>query len=98
MMRSRAVHLSDIGIMHLFVQAGLIGFFWLLYGLTRLCFDTIRFREKLQISSYFIVGTFAMATIDMFLRNDSIFLFAVILGLFSSTFATFETATVTEGV
>jgi hypothetical protein len=96
MMRSRAVHLSDIGIIHLFVQAGLIGFFWLLYGLSRLWLDTIRFREKLPISSYFIVGTFAMATIDMFLRNDSIFLFAVILGLFSSTFATSETVAVKD--
>ncbi len=79
------IHLSDIGIVHFLVQAGLIGFVWLLYGLFRLWKDIFLFRGYLCIACYFMIGTFTMPTIDMFLRvEDSMFLFAVFLGLFSS--------------
>ena len=83
-LQQRGIHLSDIGVTHFIVQAGLIGLIWLIYGLFRLWSDVLHFREQLLISSYFIIATFTLPTLDMLLRRDSLFLFAIFLGLFSS--------------
>jgi hypothetical protein len=80
-LQKKGIHLSDIGIIHFIWQAGLIGFIWLVYGLSKLWRDALRFREQLPISSYFIVAIFTLPTIDMLLRNDDLFLFAIFLGL-----------------
>jgi len=77
------IHLSDIGITHFIVQAGLIGLIWLIYGLFRMWLDIIYNSEAIIVSSYFVVATFTMPTLDMFLRVDTLFLFAVFLGLTS---------------
>ncbi len=77
------IHLSDIGVMNFLVQAGLVGIVWLLYGLVKLWKDILLYRKHLVVACYFIIGTFTMPTLDMFFRNDSIFLFAVFLGLSS---------------
>jgi len=82
--RHKGIHLSDIGITHFIVEAGLIGFIWLLYGLLRLWKDIFRFRGQLAIAAYFIIATFTMPTLDMMFRNDNLFIFAVFLGLSSS--------------
>ncbi|HBG04809.1 MAG: hypothetical protein A2075_11580 [Geobacteraceae bacterium GWC2_58_44] len=89
------IHLSDIGIVHFLVQAGLVGFLWLLYGLLKLWKDLFRLRDHLVVACYFIIGTFTMPTLDMFLRvGDSLFLFAVFLGLTSSIIMTPNAAAV----
>lgn len=80
----KGVHLSDIGIFQFFVQAGLLGFLWFIYGFFKLWGKIFRYRDYVSIASYFILGTFTMPTIDMFLRFDSMFLFAVFLGIFST--------------
>lgn len=92
------IHLSDIGIVHFLVQAGLIGFVWLLYGLFKLWKDIFLFRRHLIVACYFIIGTFTMPTLDMFLRSeDSMFLFAVFLGLSSSIIMKAKTDAVPAG-
>jgi hypothetical protein len=79
------ISLSDIGIVHFLVEAGLVGGVWLLYGLLKLWRDVFRLRRHLVVASYFIIGTITMPTLDMFLRQDDTqFLFAVFLGLVSS--------------
>jgi hypothetical protein len=84
----KGIHLSDIGITHFIVQAGLVGFLWFIYGLYKIWGDIFRFRRYMNITSYFMLATFTMLTIDMFLRADSMFLFAAYLGIFStSTFS-----------
>jgi hypothetical protein len=80
----RGIHLSDIGVVHFLVQAGLVGFLWLMYGLMKIWKDILFFRKHLSVACYFIIGTFTLPTLDMFLRKDSLFLFAVFLGLSSS--------------
>jgi hypothetical protein len=80
----KGIHLSDIGITHFFVQAGIIGFIWFLYGLYKMWSDIISYRKYIFITSYFVLATITMPTIDMFLRSDSMFLFAVFLGIFST--------------
>jgi len=96
-LQKNGIHLSDIGITHFIWQAGLIGFIWLIYGLFKLWGDVFRFRKYLLISSYFIIATFTMPTVDMFLRNDSLFLFALFLGLSSTVFVNDKTDLSTEG-
>jgi hypothetical protein len=91
--QEKGIHLSDIGITHFFVQAGLVGFLWFIYGLFQIWRDIFRFREYMFISSYFILATFTMLTIDMYLRVDSMFLFASFLGMFSTTTFTNNTST-----
>lgn len=91
------IHLSDIGVMNFLVQAGIIGIVWLLYGLFKLWKDILLYRSHLVIACYFIIGTFTMPTIDMFFRNDSLFLFAVFLGISSGIIAAAETNDVPEG-
>lgn len=78
------IHLSDIGIMHFFVQAGLLGILWFAFGLLKLWRDVIAHRELLCLSAYFVVATLTLPTIDFFLRSDSMFLFAVFLGIFAA--------------
>jgi hypothetical protein len=91
------IHLSDIGVIHFLVQAGLVGFFWLLYGLCKLWTDMFKMRNHLVVASYFIIGTFTLPTLDMFLReNDSLFLFAVFLGLASSIIFTTKTESILQ--
>ena len=96
--RYKGIHLSDIGITHFIVEAGLIGFIWLLYGLLRLWKDIFRFRGQLAITAYFIIATFTMPTLDMMFRNDNLFVFAVFLGLSSSMITAARTDAVLEGV
>ena len=91
------IHLSDIGVMNFLIQAGLIGAVWLAYGLFRLWKDILLYRKNLAVACYFILGTLTMPTIDMFFRYDSLFLFAVFLGLLSSIIMAAETDAVTEG-
>lgn len=83
-LRQLDMHLSDIGMIHFIVQAGIIGLVWLVYGIIKGWCDIIRYRKYLLVSSYFIIATFTSPTIDMLLRTDSLFLFALFLGLFSS--------------
>ena len=97
MQEQYGIHLSDIGVMDFLVQAGLIGIVWLAYGLFRLWKDILLYRKYLVAACYFIIGTFAMPTIDMFFRNDSLFLFAVFLGLSSSIIEDAKTDAVPEG-
>mgnify|MGYP000437704258 CR=1 FL=1 len=78
------IHLSDIGIMHFFVQAGLFGMLWFAFGLLKLWRDVIAHRELLCLSAYVALATLTLPTIDFFLRSDSMFLFAVFLGIFAS--------------
>jgi hypothetical protein len=82
------MHLSDIGIIHFIVQAGIIGFLWLMWVFAKVWRDAFRFRKHQYISSYFVIATFTSPTIDMFLRSDSLFLFAAFLGVLSSTIST----------
>jgi len=83
--RYSGISLSDIGVVHFLVEAGLVGSIWLLYGLLKLWRDVFRLRGHLVVACYFIIGTFTMPTLDMFLRQDDTqFLFAVFLGLVSS--------------
>jgi hypothetical protein len=91
------IHLSDIGVMNFLVQAGLIGIVWLVYGLFKLWKDILIYRRHLLVACYFIIGTFTMPTLDMFFRNDSLFLFAVFLGLSSSIIVAAKTDAVPEG-
>lgn len=91
------IHLSDIGIIPFIVQAGLVGIIWIVYGLLNIWKDIWVFRNNLVISSYFIIGTFTMPTLDMFLRKDSLFLFAVFLGLTSSIIVAVNSDAVPEG-
>ena len=97
MQEQYGIHLSDIGVMDFLVQAGLIGIVWLAYGLFSLWKDILLYRKHLVAACYFIIGTFAMPTIDMFFRNDSLFLFAVFLGLSSSIIEDAKTDAVPEG-
>jgi hypothetical protein len=94
----RGIHLSDIGITHFIVEAGLIGFIWLLYWLFRLWKDIFRFRGQLAIAAYFVIATFTMPTLDMMFRNDNLFVFAVFLGISSSMIAAAKTDAVLEGI
>jgi len=94
----RGIHLSDIGITHFIVEAGLVGFMWLLYGLLRIWKDIFRFRGQLAIASYFVIATFTMPTIDLMFRNDNLFVFAVFLGISSSMITAAKTDKVLEGV
>ena len=79
----QGIHLSDIGITHFIVQAGLIGSIWLVWGLLKLWKDIFQFRCQLAIASYYILATFTMPTLDLFFRSDSLLLFAVFLGMSS---------------
>jgi hypothetical protein len=81
------IHLSDIGITHFIVEAGLIGLIWLIYGLFRMWLDIVYNSETIIVSSYFVVATFTMPTLDMFMRVDTLFLFAVFLGLTSCMYS-----------
>lgn len=90
------MHLSDIGMIHFVVQAGIIGFAWLIYGFIKGWHDIIRYRKHLLVSSYFILATFTSPTIDMLLRSDSLFLFALFLGLFANTIAAQKTNVFSE--
>ena len=83
----KGIHLVDIGITHFIVQAGLIGLIWLIYGLFRMWLDVIYNSETLIVSCYYVVATFTMPTLDMFLEMDTLFLFAVFLGLTSCMFS-----------
>ena len=94
--RYKGIHLSDIGIFDFLVQAGLIGFIWLSYGLIRIWKDIWRYRMHISVVCYFIIGTFTMPTLDMFLRADSLFLFAVFLGMTSNVIMTSKPAAVPE--
>ncbi|MBI5237017.1 MAG: hypothetical protein HY887_01150 [Deltaproteobacteria bacterium] len=91
------IHLSDIGVMDFLIQTGLIGAVWLAYGLLRLWKDILLYRKHLAVACYFIIGTFTMPTIDMFFRYDSLFLFAVFLGLSSSVIMSAKTDAFTQG-
>jgi hypothetical protein len=95
--QQQAIHLSDIGITHFIWQAGLIGFIWLIYGLSKFWLDIFRLREYLFVSSYLIIATFTIPTIDMLLRNDSMFMFALFLGLFAGIPVSVKTEAVAEG-
>jgi hypothetical protein len=85
------LHLSDIGMIHFVVQAGIIGFIWLMWAFFKIWRDIFRFRLLLPISSYFVVATFASPTIDMVLRSDSLFLSFAFLGILSSTISSGKT-------
>lgn len=79
-----SIHLSDIGIMHFFVQSGLIGILWFFYGLIKLLKHSLSFKDQLSFGSYFVLGAFVLPTLDMFLDTEnSLFLFAIVLGIFS---------------
>ena len=79
------IHLSDIGVMSLVVQAGLAGVAWLVYGLLRLWRGILTYGGRhLVPACYFIIGTFSLPTLDMFFRNECLFLFGIFLGLSSS--------------
>ncbi|SPD73161.1 membrane hypothetical protein [uncultured Desulfobacterium sp.] len=79
------IHLSDVGIFHFLIEAGVIGFIWLIFCFFRVWRDIFAFREQLAITCYFIVGTFCSLTLDMFLGYDSLFLSSVFLGVSSSS-------------
>ena len=91
------IYLSDIGITHFIVQAGLVGAIWIIYGLLKIWKDVWGYRKNLVVSCYFIIGTITLPTLDMFLRKDSLFLFAVFLGLSSSIFVAVNSDAVSEG-
>lgn len=79
-----SIHLSDIGIMHFFVQSGLVGILWFFYGFIKLIKHLLMFREFLPLGCYFILGALVLPTLDMFLDTEnSLFLFAIILGVFT---------------
>jgi len=79
------VHLTDIGIMQFFAQAGLIGIIWFALGLFKILKDSLSYNVTLITSCYFILGSFTMPTLDVFLSiNHSLFLFVVFLGISSS--------------
>lgn len=80
----KGVHLSDIGITHFIVQAGLIGALWIAYGLLKIWRDIWLYRKSLVVSCYFIIATFAMPTLDILLLTNALFMFGVFLGLVSS--------------
>lgn len=79
------IHLSDVGIVEFLVQSGIVGFLWLISGLFFLWKDIFFFRDQMAATSYIMIGTFTMPTLDMFFRHDSMFLFAAFLGVTSST-------------
>ncbi len=79
-----SLHLSDIGITHFVVQSGLVGLIWFVYGLGRFWKETFRRRDALHVTGYFILASITIPTIDMFLRDDTLFLFALFLGLLSN--------------
>lgn len=99
MQQYHGIHLSDIGITQFLVQAGTIGIIWLLYGLYRIWRDILIYRRHIiTVACYFIIGTFAMPTLDMFLRFDTIFIFAVFLGISSGMIRAARNGAVSEGL
>ena len=91
------IHLSDIGITHFIWQAGIIGFMWLVYGLSKLWLDIFRLRDYLIVTSYVVIATFTLPTIDMLLRRDSMFLFSIFLGMLANIQAFEKSVDVAEG-
>jgi len=94
----KGIHLSDIGIVSFVVQAGLIGVIWLGFGLLKIWKDIWHFRNHLVVSCYFIIATFTLPTLDMLFRRDSLFLFAIFLGLWSSIIVAVHSGKTTEGI
>jgi hypothetical protein len=84
-LQSQGIHLSDIGIVHLFVESGLLGLIWLVYAFSRFWPDILRFRDSLHVSSYIILGTIIIPLIDLFVFDYMLFIFATFLGLLSKS-------------
>jgi hypothetical protein len=82
-LRQIGINLSDIGIMHLFVQSGILGMLWFIPGIIMIWIDILRYKNGATASFYIVIATITMPTIDLFLREDTLFIFAIFLGLFS---------------
>jgi hypothetical protein len=99
-LKKAGLFLADIGIMDLFVMSGLAGFVWFLFGFLKMWKDILLYREYLQASSYIILATIIMPTIDLFFYSGAIFLFGVFLGLFTNAISVKKiptTATISRG-
>ncbi|KAF0189230.1 MAG: hypothetical protein FD168_1077 [Desulfobulbaceae bacterium] len=94
---NRGIHLSDIGITHFVVQAGLVGVLWLVYGILKIGRDIWLYRKGLIVSCYFIIAIFAMPTLDILLLTSSLFCFGVFLGLTSNAITTSNLNAVSKG-
>jgi len=79
-----SITLSDVGIVHLVVTAGMMGLLWFVIGLFFIWFDILRTRGSLLISTYIIIATITIPTIDLFVRQDHIFVFGIILAALSN--------------
>ena len=84
-MQLRGIHLSDIGIMHLFVESGVLGLIWLVFALFFIWRDIIKFRNFLHISSYVVLATIIIPLIDLLIRSDTAFVFVTFLGILSKS-------------
>jgi hypothetical protein len=91
-LRANGIHSTDIGIVQFIAATGFIGFMWIITGFFILWKDIIHYRSMLLFSSYFILATITMPTIDLFMRTDTIFLFSVFLALQSNIIQTTRTS------
>lgn len=78
------LHLSDIGTTQFFVQSGLLGIIWFLFGFVKIWGDLLLRQRKSLWASYIVLATITMPTIDLFLRTDSLMPFCLFLGLLST--------------
>lgn len=78
-------HLIDLGVFHILVNHGLLGWLFLIALFHTLFPHSLRLNHHPLLASYFIAGIILMPIIDLFFRFDRILLFGIFLALLDQT-------------